>query len=290
MKKVHNPEMPHGTLIGVQPLNGFRTVPSHGVNTRPLFWMVLATALAQAVFAARPDIDLRIAALFFDPDHGFWMNRDPGLNILRDGLRAIVWLVFFPALALSIMARFRNRPLRLGIRPWVFACACLSLGPGLLVNVILKDHWGRARPADIVEFGGAAHFTPAFQISNQCARNCSFTSGEAASAGMSALVLLVLLWPRAPRGTRIALALGLGTVVLVTSGLRIMMGRHFLSDVTFSLLFCALITACLYCLLDMRGFVGVTALDLRADIRTIFSSGEGDATAKTTTSIYIKNG
>jgi hypothetical protein len=30
----------------------------------------------------------------------------------------------------------------------------------LLVNVALKDHWGRPRPIDIAQLGGTEHFVP----------------------------------------------------------------------------------------------------------------------------------
>ena len=39
-------------------------------------------------------------------------------------------------------------------RAAVFLVLSLLLGPGLLVNVILKDNWGRPRPGSVVEFGG----------------------------------------------------------------------------------------------------------------------------------------
>lgn len=238
-------------------------------TNRPIFWLLLATATAQAIFASLPTLDLWVSALFFDPDHGFWISRLRPLKLLRDILRNSVWLLALPALAMILLIWLRGRPTRLGAKPWIFTSACLALGPGLLVNMLLKDHWGRARPADITYFGGAARFTPAFQITDQCGRNCSFTSGEAASVGMTALVLIVLFWPRASHRARIALTCGLGGTALLASGLRIAMGRHFLSDVVFSWLFCALILTCLYQLMSMRDFIGLTPRDLRADLATL---------------------
>ena len=35
-----------------------------------------------------------------------------------------------------------------------FILLCVAIGPGLIVNVALKDHWGRPRPRQIIEFGG----------------------------------------------------------------------------------------------------------------------------------------
>src|SRR5438105_14747348 len=87
-----------------------------------------------------------------------------------------------------------RRPLwRLDGKVLVFLVAATALGPGLIANTVLKDHWGRARPNQVVEFGGARVFTPAPLLADQCARNCAFVSGHAA-LGFS-LVSFALLMP-----------------------------------------------------------------------------------------------
>jgi lipid A 4'-phosphatase len=55
-------------------------------------------------------------------------------------------------------------------------------GPGLIVNYIFKENFGRARPAQTTNFNGSKNFSPALYISNQCYHNCSFSSGHAAMA------------------------------------------------------------------------------------------------------------
>ena len=66
-------------------------------------------------------------------------------------------------LLLAIVAASQRRPVAgLDAKAWLFLFLGLLVGPGLVVNGILKDHWGRARPAEIIEFGGTAHFSPAF--------------------------------------------------------------------------------------------------------------------------------
>ena len=74
----------------------------------------------------------------------------------------------------------------------------LLVGPGLIVNVFLKEYWGRPRPASTDLFGGLLPFVPAGDWSNACLDNCSFVSGEASSIFW--LVCLVPLWPRRLRG------------------------------------------------------------------------------------------
>ena len=58
----------------------------------------------------------------------------------------------------------------------------------IIVNVLLKGFWGRARPNDILELGGEENFSAWFQYSDACSTNCSFVSGDA-SVGFSLIVI-----------------------------------------------------------------------------------------------------
>src|SRR5262249_17281468 len=49
----------------------------------------------------------------------------------------------------------------------VFLLLCVILGPGLTVNVLFKDHWGRPRPRDLTELGGTATYVPPLVPSRQ---------------------------------------------------------------------------------------------------------------------------
>ena len=106
---------------------------------------------------------------------------------------------------------------------------------GVVTNLVLKDHWGRARPKHVVEFGGAKTFTPPLIPTDQCPNNCAFVSGEAASIFMPfyALGLVMPQWS--------AVLLVVGTLGGLAAGLvRISQGAHFLSDVVFAGVFMAL--------------------------------------------------
>jgi lipid A 4'-phosphatase len=104
----------------------------------------------------------------------------------------------------------------------------LILGPGLVVNGIFKDHWGRARPNTVTEFSGTKTFTPPFIMSDQCEKNCSFVSGDP-SVGFYLFALAFAIPARKKLFS--SLAMGLGCVYGAT---RIMQGAHFFSDVIFS--------------------------------------------------------
>jgi lipid A 4'-phosphatase len=220
-----------------------------GLNARPqLLPILLALTVCQAVFASVPTLDIWVSSLFYEKGGGFWLARSQSLIALRDCFRLVPWVVGLIAAALAIHQYFRAD--RLGARPFVLICASLIVGPGLLVNGLLKEHWGRARPDAIEQYGGTAHFTPAFQIAHECAHNCSFTSGEAASLSTTAMVLSVVTWPWTSTATRFLLMSILSIIAGAGSFLRVMMGRHFLSDILFSFLLCALVILVLEQVLD----------------------------------------
>ena len=45
---------------------------------------------------------------------------------------------------------------------------CWLVGPGLLVNTVLKDHVGRPRPVQPEQFRGHERYVPPFQRSSAC--------------------------------------------------------------------------------------------------------------------------
>ncbi len=129
-----------------------------------------------------------------------------------------------------------------------FLALSLIIGPGLLVNTLFKDNWGRARPHQILEFGGSAHFTPAAVLADQCTRNCSFPSGHGALAFWLMAVALVV--PARWRVLAMTIAVIIGFLV---GAMRIAQGGHFLSDVVAAALIVVLVNEALKILiLDRR--------------------------------------
>jgi membrane-associated PAP2 superfamily phosphatase len=118
----------------------------------------------------------------------------------------------------------------------VFLVSTLALGPGLLVNVGLKDHWGRARPIDVTQFGGDQHFVAWWDPRGDCPGNCSFVSGDVSGTvwTIAPAALVPPQWRALAYGA--ALALGAGMAAL-----RLVSGAHFFSDVIFAGVFTFLI-------------------------------------------------
>jgi lipid A 4'-phosphatase len=111
----------------------------------------------------------------------------------------------------------------------VYLMISLLVGPGLLVESLLKPNWGRARPKDITVFGGAADYTPPLWIAGECERNCSFVSGHAAIAFWLTAYGFMLPAPWRKWGVGAGVAAG-----ALMGWVRIIQGGHFLSDVVFA--------------------------------------------------------
>lgn len=206
------------------------------VARRPIRFLVSAVLVASFVFTALPAIDLAVSSWFAAADGSFPLSHDHLLLGLRDANR-LVPQILLPLLA-GLLAAEACRPGAMrGLRPHqaLHVLLVYALGSGAIVQG-LKALVGRARPRDILAFGGDSLFTAPWQIAGQCARNCSFPSGEAGS-GMALLALAMLL-PPARRRLGVALLTGPAIAVSVN---RIAFGAHFLSDVVMSWLLVALV-------------------------------------------------
>lgn len=202
--------------------------------------LVLAFGLAAAVFTLWPGIDLWFSGLFHDPATGFWLVRSRALELWRDLVWSLSIGLFLMALAGLAAAGLRRRLAGVPARLWGFIAAFYVLGPILLVDRLLKEHWGRARPAQVAEFGGSDAFTPALLPTDECAGNCSFVSGEGSAAvtlGLCMIALRPVVARRLPPAGARAWTAAAFVIPLATLLQRIATGRHFLSDSVFATIF-----------------------------------------------------
>jgi membrane-associated PAP2 superfamily phosphatase len=196
--------------------------------------VALAAVIAMATLAMLigVELDLQIAQLFYDPvERRFLAAANPYVGLVRDnGLIALVTCL--SVVIAALVTRMLRLPQRvIPGRVVLFLVSTLALGPGLLVNGILKEHWHRPRPVQVTEFGGPQAYVDWWDPRGSCGRNCSFVSGEAASAAwMFAPAMLV---PPQWRGAAFA---GAAIFTVVISLSRMAAGGHFFSDVLFAAL------------------------------------------------------
>ena len=196
-------------------------------------WIGLTIALLLGwVFTLWPQVDLWTSAQFRNANGVFVDDQRAWAYAFYLAMPKIGWAYFIAALVAIVLGR--RWPQRVPFR-WRRRAASLALvsgiGSWLVVNVLLKEHWGRARPREVVELVATArhHFSLALVPTDQCLHNCSFTSGHAASGFV--IMAVGLMGPVAVR--RRWLAIGLAFGALASAG-RIVQGAHFLSDTLFA--------------------------------------------------------
>jgi len=193
--------------------------------------LIIALVLALAVgllFGIYPELDLKLAALFYDaPTHAFPVKSNTLAVIARDAAMWISWALALPAIVALVVKLARpDRPLLMSGRAVVFLLLTLFLSAGVLTNLTFKSYWGRPRPITVSEFGGNQTFVPWWDPRGGCAKNCSFFSGEGATAFWT--YAPAALAPPAWRPVAYAAATVFGAA---TSLLRMAFGGHFFTDV-----------------------------------------------------------
>ena len=203
------------------------------MNRTSLLVALVAAAAAGLVFGLYPKLDLILAEPFFNPATRHWIAYQPPGSSMRYLAFWLIVGIAAPAV-IAVMLKLLLPRWRMIIpgRAAVLMIATLAVGPGLLVNVIFKDHWGRPRPNDVTEFQGTMHFVPWWDPRGECVKNCSFVGGESSGAFWTMAPAAVV--PPQWRALAYGAALTFGSAVGL---LRVAGGGHFVSDVVFGGIF-----------------------------------------------------
>ena len=171
-------------------------------------------------------------AQFFNPDNPAqpWTQQNAWWVVLCYKGVSILTVLLGLSIIGCFIAGFSVPRLRAYRTLCIFMFFLVALGPGLIVNGVLKDNWGRPRPRDTVEFNGNLSYQAPFVISDQGGKSfpCGHCSVAFAFAGIG-------IWLR-QRSKRwfwyiLILSLVLGLVVGLA---RVAVGAHYLSDVLVS--------------------------------------------------------
>jgi len=195
------------------------------INVPLYVW--IAFLLTSLIFVLFPQIDIFVSSLFYSKESGFIAGGTLYEDILYHSIGYVVSMsIGIPFVIWIYNILTTKNLLQVNKKVILYLLLVVAIGPGIIVNNILKDHWGRARPAETILFGGTKEFTPAFIISDQ--GGYSFSCGHAAGAFF--LIALALLAQKR-RTLWMSLAVGYG---LAISYIRIAAGGHFFSDTVVS--------------------------------------------------------
>jgi len=193
---------------------------------------LVSVALLTTLVFASGTLDIAAARLFFhagDADHWPLAHQLPwrGLYHAASWITASLITAGLGALALSL-ARSRRH----WRAPAMLVLLTVVIGPGLLGNLVLKDHWQHPRPRDVQELGGTLRYVPAPLIGRE--GGASFPCGHCTVGFLYGLGWWI--WRgRRPRWAQASLATGLAVGMLLGLG-RMAAGAHFLSDIIWSAL------------------------------------------------------
>lgn len=117
-------------------------------------------------------------------------------------------------------------------RPALCLFFTMAIGSGLFVHAVFKDHWGRPRPKQVIEFGGHQQFRPFYKPNffHQPEPSKSFPCGHC-STGFYFFSLALIL--RRIGEHRYSVLVFFATLFLggVIGWARMAQGGHFFSDV-----------------------------------------------------------
>lgn len=190
---------------------------------------ILAPVLALFALTALirwADLDRSIQQLFWSPLSGWTFESSAFVDFLY---HYGTWPAVFAATIgffAWIYAAWTHRAVAVG-KLGGFLVVALLLGPGLIVNYALKDHYGRPRPRDVIEFSGREYFRPIGEPTFS-GHGKSFPSGHSAM-GFFWFAPCIYLWRQRRR-----VAMGFGILALCHGALmglaRTAQGAHWMSD------------------------------------------------------------
>ena len=198
----------------------------------PWFWLPAIFILPTAAIFWVTDLDILVSGQFFDsaalknPWEG---SHSPGVRFLYHSIPAMTTAVIISTLLIILVAN-ATRKWRLQRLKATYVLLVFLIGPGLIVNAILKDNWGRPRPRDTVDFGAELQYLPPWKA-DFGGEGRAFPSGHASAAfALLAFYLLSRRKRREDGRENLVLASVLSYASLVGYA-RIAEGGHYLSDI-----------------------------------------------------------
>src|SRR5690242_13887850 len=132
------------------------------MNRTGLFIALGLALVFGLLFGIFPELDLKLAALFYDAAEKSFPLKASGLAAFaRDAAMWVAWALALPSLVAIVVKLFRpERPMLVSGRTAVFLLSTILLSAVVLTNLTFKSHWGRPRPVVVTEFNGPQAFVP----------------------------------------------------------------------------------------------------------------------------------
>ena len=199
------------------------------INSNCLLLSIIVFIISLLYVSIGNSVDIYISGLFYEGNQKFFIESFSYTSILARKIflpLLIVYIFICPVISLYIPIKNIFFGFKFILKDIIFIFSSVLFNLIIIVNVLLKGFWGRARPNDILELGGEDGFSAWFQYSDACNTNCSFVSGDA-SVGFSLIVLYLI--------TKNKLFFWLSLLSgIILGAVRILEGGHFFSDILMS--------------------------------------------------------
>jgi lipid A 4'-phosphatase len=214
------------------------------------WWLLPTGALAVGLLLTIPfwlgDLDVRVAHAVQAWNDGQGGDQEDRWWWLVPYYLPTVLSLGFGLAAVGAVVGGLLRPQRGWLRPGIYLMLVMAVGIGLITNLVLKDHWGRPRPRDTVQFGGGWDYLAPWD-KGTAGRGKSFPCGHATVPALGFAVWL--LWRRRrPVLARWSLAGGAVLTAWVAAA-RMLAQAHWLSDVLWAVVVMIVVPALLHRLL-----------------------------------------
>lgn len=175
-----------------------------------------------------PYLDLAISNYYFQPTQSFQSNEF--FTFLYNYGLIPAQLLFSSAAVMLFLGCFFKK-WKKWHTPALVLVLSLLIGGGLIVHEMFKEHWGRPRPKQVIEFGGTQPFRPYYEPNffHQLEPSKSFSCGHCTMGFyfFSPALLARRLNYRKTFWAALLIAFALG---ISLSFARIVQGGHFFSD------------------------------------------------------------
>ena len=193
---------------------------------RNLLCLILHTFITSGIFIYYPKIDVIVSSIFFSANKDkFYFKYNIVFIFFSE---CAYYLMFFLLLyyVTTVVVKFFNQKVFKHESIFILTFFIASI---VIIQFFSKYYFGRSRPCNILEFGGSKQFTIACMTSNQCHSNCSFGSFHTSIS----IMIFISSFQSSDRIKKIIVTF-VTFLAIIFSLIRIIQGKHFLSDVVIS--------------------------------------------------------
>ena len=183
-----------------------------------------------SLLLGRENIEVKLLKYFYNPTDGWFLKNSQPWDFLYH-FGPLPAIIMASGGCIIFIGGFFSKKLKKYAPIGLFLVLVMIIGPGLIVNALLKEHWGRPRPRQTKEFNGKFNYHPFWQ-KGIAGTGKSFPSGHA-STGFYLFTPYFVFRKKNKVVAYFFLILGLCAGSLIGIA-RMVQGAHYITDIIYS--------------------------------------------------------